>query len=130
MKKAVLDASTLIAFVKGEEGKEEARRWLPSSKISAVNYAEVLLKLGAESEDVRLIKAIVKNMNVEIVQYDQFHAELVATFVPATIKRISLADRCCLALGKMSALPVVTADRNWAELGLDLEIILFRNARH
>lgn len=130
MTKAIIDASTLIAFVKGEDGKDEARKWLPSSKISAINYAEVLLKLGIESEDVRLIKAIVRNLDVEIVQCDRAHAEEMSKLIPLDHQGLSLADRCCLTLGKLSNGPVVTSNRAWATLGLDLEIVLFRNAKH
>jgi len=37
---------------------------------------------------------------------------------------LSLVDRACLALDK--ALPVLTADRAWSELGLDIEIQVVR----
>jgi len=38
----------------------------------------------------------------------------------------SLADRACLALAMERRLPVVTADRAWSGLGLDLDIQVIR----
>jgi ribonuclease VapC len=37
-----------------------------------------------------------------------------------------LGDRCCLALAMVHALPVLTADRVWAQLDLGIEVELLR----
>lgn len=39
---------------------------------------------------------------------------------------LSLGDRCCLALAMVYDLPVLTADRAWAQLRLGLKIELLR----
>jgi len=39
---------------------------------------------------------------------------------------LSLADRACLALAISRDLPVITADRAWARLGLPVEVVLTR----
>ena len=39
---------------------------------------------------------------------------------------LSLADRACLALAMDKTLPVLTADRAWSELDLDIEIQVIR----
>jgi len=39
---------------------------------------------------------------------------------------LSLGDRACLALGERLGLPVVTADRAWADLDLDVAVSLIR----
>jgi PIN domain nuclease of toxin-antitoxin system len=39
---------------------------------------------------------------------------------------LSFGDRACLALGQRLGLPVLTADRLWASLDLDVEVILCR----
>jgi PIN domain nuclease of toxin-antitoxin system len=39
---------------------------------------------------------------------------------------LSLADCACLSLAKLHGLPAVTADRAWAGVELDQEIVLVR----
>ena len=39
---------------------------------------------------------------------------------------LSLADRACLALAMDKGLPVITVDRAWARLSLDIEIRVLR----
>ncbi len=39
---------------------------------------------------------------------------------------LSLGDRICLALGEQLDLPVLTADRAWAGLGLPLQVHVIR----
>ena len=39
---------------------------------------------------------------------------------------LSLGDRACLALARREALPVVTADRAWQQLALDVPVELIR----
>ncbi len=39
---------------------------------------------------------------------------------------LSLGDRACLALARSAGLPVLTADREWRGVGLDMEIELIR----
>lgn len=40
---------------------------------------------------------------------------------------LSLADRACLALAQRLKLPVLTTDRAWAQLQIDVEIRLARS---
>jgi ribonuclease VapC len=39
---------------------------------------------------------------------------------------LSLADRACLALAKRLDIPIVTADRDWADLNLGITLQLIR----
>jgi len=39
---------------------------------------------------------------------------------------LSLGDRTCLALGEFLRLPVMTADRAWGELDMEIEVQIVR----
>jgi PIN domain nuclease of toxin-antitoxin system len=58
MTSTVLDASALLALLRGEPGAEKVKAVLPDSAMSAVNLAEVvgyLARSGAEEGGVRQI---------------------------------------------------------------------------
>ena len=62
-----------------------------------------------------------------MIPFDRTQAAVAASLLPMTKPLgLSLADRCCLALGMIRRLPVLTADRDWQRLTLDIEIILIR----
>ena len=126
MKKAVLDASAIIAFVRRERGHEIVQQWLTDATICAVNYAEALQKLADTDHERMLMHAAIANLRVAIIDFDRQLADCVASIYPHTTKGISLADRTCLALGMEPGAPVVTGDHKWSELPLDLEVIQFR----
>lgn len=39
---------------------------------------------------------------------------------------LSLGDRCCIALAEREGLPVLTSDKRWADLPLNVEVRLFK----
>ncbi len=126
MNKAILDASALIAFVRKERGHEIVREWIVDSAISAVNFAEVMQKLGNESVEEKMLRSVVQNLSVQVVAFDREHAIIVGKLYPNANKGISLADRACISLGITLNLPILTADREWQKLGLGANIIQFR----
>ena len=79
--------------------------------------------------------------NVDIDGMQQEFVEVGVTFEPFTPEQaeaaarlftrtrnhgLSLADRACLALALDKGLPVMTADRAWGGLGLDIKIEVIR----
>jgi PIN domain nuclease of toxin-antitoxin system len=65
--------------------------------------------------------------NVDVVDFDRSQAEQAGLLAKQTRSRgLSLGDRACLALAAREAAPVLTADRIWATLKLDVEIRLIR----
>ncbi len=95
--------------------------------VSAVNLAEVVTKLverGATTQDA--IDAISRlSFQTAPATYEMgIAAGLLHTQTRG--RGVSLGDRFCLALAQERGLPVYTADRAWADLGLDLDIRLIR----
>ena len=130
MKKGIIDASTLLAFLHAESGSDIAATWMQDATMSAVNYAEVLQKLVDDEDEKKMLDGILSSFNVSIVDFDREQASHVASIFKAASKGISIADRACLSLGRKLALPVVTGDQAWASLDLGLEIVMFRSKPH
>ena len=127
MTDVVLDASAVLAFLRNEPGAEIVRPHLKGGRLSAVNYSEVIAKAAALDIGYEQTESIMNDLGVERVAFDDRHAAVAASLLPAT-KRfgISLADRACMALAMIVGLPALTSDSDWTELGLEFEIRLIR----
>lgn len=129
----VLDASALLAFLQGESGANEVAEALARpAAISAVNYAEALAKLADDGETAAQLagrfeaEGLVGGvLRVEPVLPED--APAIADLRRATRQLgLSLGDRACLALALRLRLPIVTADRAWSELGLEVAVQTIR----
>ena len=110
---SVLDASALLAWLRGEPGGREVGFLLSRSSISSVNWSEVVQKVatfGLGSENRR---AELEALGLRIVGFDRDDAEMAASLWQRA-PSLSLADRACLALADRLTVPAVTADRVWA----------------
>jgi PIN domain nuclease of toxin-antitoxin system len=127
MSSVVLDASAVLALVFAEPGAELVAGRLPHSLLSAVNYAEVLTRSVDRGRDLDDTIAQVRRLQIAVWPCDAEQAAIVASLRAVTRPYgLSLADRCCLALGLNRRAPVLTADRDWRKLKLDLDIVLIR----
>jgi PIN domain nuclease of toxin-antitoxin system len=130
---AVLDASALLAYLLGEPGADQVAEALAEpATISALNYAETLAKLA---EDGETAEEVAMRFEAEGLIGGVIGVEpVVAGDAPviADLRRptshlgLSLADRACLALALRLGLPIVTADRAWAELELAVPVQTIR----
>lgn len=132
MTAVVLDASAVLAVAFEEPGGDIAVDHLDGGTMSAIGLAEVLTKhldRGITTDGVtRDLLAL--GVRVEPVtaadaerQLDLRRLDLAAADGGP---RLSIADRTCLALALRLGVPVVTADRRWAELDLPVDVILVR----
>ena len=95
--------------------------------VSAVNASEVIARLvdyGTGGEDAR---NELLNFGLENRPFDTALA-VAAGHLRATTreKGLSLGDRACVALAIREQVGIVTADRAWAGLDLDVEVELIR----
>lgn len=127
MAEVVLDASALLARIWREPGFEKVEAAITGALISAVNMAEVVQKLVDRGVPTVTMLDI---MSALPCRTEVFDAEL--AFTSGLLRRetrqkgLSLGDRACLALAMLHHAPVLTADRAWAELDLDVEVVLIR----
>ena len=129
----VLDASAMLAYLQGETGAAiVAEAITGGALISALNWAEVLSKVAEEGQDPEELVARLEAQGllaraVEVVPLTEADATIIARLrLPTRSAGLSLGDRACLALGMRLQLPVLTADRSWAGLDLDVEVRLLR----
>lgn len=127
MASVIFDASTLMISVNREVGWEAVETLENDIVISAVNFAEVVTKLTLLGTPRDAIDRLVPRYQLTIPPFTSRLATLAGLLAKRTRHRgLSLGDRACLALGMELGLPIVTADRVWAELDLGLDIRLIR----
>jgi ribonuclease VapC len=113
----VLDASALLALLRGEAGAKKVEGALAGARMSVVNMAEVAShysKLGMPDD---VVAAMLRPLPVTLVDADAELAWEAGRLRGLTIEAgLSLGDRFCLALAKRDKLPAWTADRKWREI--------------
>ena len=123
----VLDSSALLAFLLRERGHDVVSLALPAGLISAVNYSEVLARIAREQISARTLHPKISQYGLTVVEFDTAQAVVAGEIRDRARQHgIGLADCCCMALAIHRALPVLTGDHAWANLGLDLSIEMFR----
>lgn len=127
MTEIVLDASAVIAWLHGETGWQAAEAGIRSGRISAINLAEVATWLAQGGQPDFEVTRTIEELACHVVAFDEDLAIRTGLLRQATrAQGLSLGDRACLALALREGLPVLTADRAWAELDVGVEIRMLR----
>lgn len=129
----VMDSSAFLAYLRGEPGADVVAEALAAgARMSAVNWAEVLSKLADSGKDPDKFSKLMRDQGIlggalTIQAFEIGHARLTTLMREHTRRSgLSLGDKACLALGKATGYPILTADKAWSELALGLEIRLIR----
>lgn len=123
----VADASAVLAFVNGEEGERHVARVRESCIVASPNLMEAFSKLVRHQMSVEHVGVFLREAFPRVVPLDRDLAETSAVLHAATRKLdLSYADCVCLCLAKHRKATVLTADRDWAKVELDVKIELIR----
>jgi PIN domain nuclease of toxin-antitoxin system len=122
----VLDTSALLAFFLEERGLERVALALDDQvAVSAVivsEFADHLLKVGYTLPTARFT---VETLKLNVVPFDSDSAFDCAELRSVARKYgLGIADTACIALGRVLGATVLTADRSFAKLPLDVEVEL------
>jgi len=116
MKKCVLDACALLAFLKKEEGGEVVKKIISSDNevlLHNVNllevYYDLLRELGKEKADA--ICEEILNLPIQIIYNTDLFLIKTAGYFKVNY-RISLGDSFVLATAKLNSAIIVTSDRH------------------
>ena len=127
MNERVLDASVLLAILKGEPFEAEALTMVEGAIMSTVNLAEVLSKLEdfGLAADPRVIHLLELLKRVE--PFSEAQAWLSGTIRESTRPfGLSLGDRACLAAALDLNAEVYTMERIWARVEVGCVIHVLR----
>lgn len=120
----VLDASALLAYLQDEPGSEAVEEVLAESVMSSVNWAEVVQKSVAAGVVVDGMQEDLEALGLTIAPFSSQEAEMAGRLWLHTRQAgLSLGDRACLSVGMELNVPVLTCDRLWQTLGLDVQVI-------
>lgn len=124
----VLDSSAILAFILDETGAQIVTDSFDDALVSTCNVAEVYTKIAQLALDRRTPDMIFGLEGLQVMPLTREQAAHAGSLAPLTAKAgLSLGDRCCLALAIERGLPVLTADRPWAQfaapLGVDIRLI-------
>lgn len=128
MTRAVLDASAVIALIRGETGADRVAEYVGEGLISTVTLQEVVKALLVRGFAIETARGLIDALNLEPRPHRVEDAYAAASLFQATKSKASgLGDRTCMALAIAEGLPAITTDRAWSELSISgLSVILAR----
>lgn len=127
MTEFVLDASAVLAVLRGEAGAQFVVEHGRGSLISSVNMAEVFCHAEIRQASRERVEAGIRVMQLREVPFDRQQAEILAMIYPLTVgSSVGFADRACMALARKHGLTALTGDHDWLKHDAGVEIQLFR----
>ena len=124
----VLDASALLALMRGEPGGDAVAALLATAVIGAVNLSEVVAKLQERGVPDAIIDESLADLDLHVIPFDREQAMRAGKLRQATRSLgLSFGDRACLATAGTLGAVAITTDRDWARLEIGIDIALARS---
>lgn len=118
----VLDASALLARLKGEAGADTVEQaLLDDARCSAANWSETAQKVLASDRSWSNARSLLLSYQLRIESVTRRDAEWAALRYRRG-EGLSLADRLCLALADRLDAEILTADTAWGTAGRIVQI--------
>lgn len=125
--KALLDSSSVLAFIRGEPHSLDEDQVLAVAGISSVNLAEVIGVLLAKGVPDERIALAIDRLGLKVVPLEGEAAALAGRLIPrGRPLNIGLGDCACIATGIVLGVPIYTGDPDWLQLEVDADIKLIR----
>jgi ribonuclease VapC len=121
----VLDASAVLALLQEEPGADEVEELLDGALMSCVNLSEVLQKAEQHGVETEGLEFDLEALGIEFREFDLEMTRPTAELWSAG-KALSLGDRACLCLAKLTDATAITADGRWVTDGLGVDMRLIR----
>ncbi|MDF3047554.1 MAG: hypothetical protein K0R73_672 [Candidatus Midichloriaceae bacterium] len=128
-RKVILDASALIALLNGEIGSTMVEEVISNSIMSAVNASEVAkFLIDRRGYSQQEAQDVIEKLVSDIMAFSGEQAYVAASIYTETKSfGLSMGDRACLALSKVTSYPIYTADKIWDKVQLpDINVKLIR----
>ena len=124
MNKVVLDSSAVVALLLNEKGAEKVSGYEGYTAMSAINLAEVCIRLVEIGVTEEKVQQILSSIRIQIYPFDVEQAYAVSRVRNLARKyRMSLVDCACIQLN----LPVLTGDKAWTKVNLGVKVVLIRD---
>ena len=123
MSEVVLDASALIAMLRGERGAAKVASAIAGARVSAVNYSEVVAHFIHAGMPAPEVDAMLDPLPMTVVPVDKALAQIAGRLRAVTAEAgLGLGDRTCLALARRDGLSAWTSDGGWKKIADAAEV--------
>ncbi|HEY4309002.1 MAG TPA: PIN domain-containing protein [Pirellulales bacterium] len=127
MSEVVADASAVLAFALGENGERKVAKVREQCIVATPNLLEAVSKLLRANFPADRVQIFLKQFFPRVAHLDRDLAEASGALHATTRGHgLSYADCVCLMLGMQLKATVLTADRRWEKVGLDVKLELIR----
>lgn len=121
----IVDASAVLGLLLAEQRAARVVGYLSDAGISTVNLSEVVGKLADAGMSPSMASDLHRRLNLRVVDFGEDHAAIAGGLKPTTSPLgLSLGDRACLATGLLDGDRIVTLDRAWSRLDLEVPIVV------